>query len=496
MAKTKLSVLDTLFILFTSFSLLLLVFWMAGQLIGSDLFNELPDWTGKILNSLWGFLISGGISVLIYWLKPGRKNSPNYIIWILATTLFLLLMISGVYALYPNSSNSSPSLTQYKLHFRLNYPKAPTVLAYVQQQPVWENEIRNIVVQPTGYFQEEIDFPEMNKKYYAKITPLITSSFFSDSAVRIPMELCFVRTTKDPPKDKIVGILKCDPDHVFRSEPADPGYIKLCSLQESSLNNFHLIATAHAQGVAQKLGISGWTVPNLHTLETSSDQGFTRINIESTQLPVEIANADAYTASVFVNNMPVFIDGFKPADLRKKFEYQQGIHYEFGLENLGFSGANDGYETIDVVFNFYREMKPVKQINCSLRYVALRNSRTRFINPAPDYHFKWVAKYHSTINKEYEVFCLSTISSETANSEKTRMDNAQLKYKQNTIVGVIRPPLPPNKYYGVIAGLQQSNKQIRFTFSREEAMDLLHWVKQEPTGIFNPTSYLYKIKGD
>ena len=50
--RVRWSVLDTLFILVSSLAILLLILWIAGQIIGRDQFDQLPGWATGMANKL------------------------------------------------------------------------------------------------------------------------------------------------------------------------------------------------------------------------------------------------------------------------------------------------------------------------------------------------------------------------------------------------------------------------------------------------------------
>jgi hypothetical protein len=61
--------------------------------------------------------------------------------------------------------------------------------------------------------------------------------------------------------------------------------------------------------------------------------------------------------------------------------------------------------------------------------------------------------------------------------------------------GVTRPPLGDNPNYAVAVGLQQPSGQIRFTYDKPAAQELLQWMKTQRTNsnLVSKDSYLYPL---
>jgi hypothetical protein len=292
-----------------------------------------------------------------------------------------------------------------------------------------------------------------------------------------------------------MAILKCSSARIFEMENADPGCIELCgSKLPGPTGSFTLFSSCYAETPRAMQGkASGWAVPNLNTLITEKKSGFTHVSIKSTVLSSQLAGANRYSYAIRVNGTPIYIDGFQPRDLMRSFRFTEGINLEFGLQNLGFSGKNDGFEKIEVHFEFFTDTRLIQQTVCSFDYVALRSSATREIVTPDGSKFQWEANYKVPGGTEYEVFNLSSTDILEIRRSKQKIDNAMLTYKGIRIVGVIRPPLPPNKNYGVILGLELSNKQIRFLYSLEEAKEMINWAKQQPGTNFSRSMYVYRI---
>jgi hypothetical protein len=255
---------------------------------------------------------------------------------------------------------------------------------------------------------------------------------------------------------------------------------------------FQLFSSAMAQPPLQKTKYTGWIVPNISTLNTKKKVGFSEIKIISTSLPASISSANKFAYYISVNGTSIYIDGFLPEYIKQPFSYKAGINLLFGLENLGFSGNDNGFEKVQVKLRFFHDEKLLKDIMCSFNYVALRSTVSKSKIVADDGSlFEWEAAYKVPAGTEYEVFWVSPMQVEMARKGKGEIANADLTYQNQKLIGVIRPPKPPNKHFGVCVGLVLPNQQIKFTFSRQDAMELLNFVKTK-----NKYVFLYHVLGD
>ena len=60
----------------------------------------------------------------------------------------------------------------------------------------------------------------------------------------------------------------------------------------------------------------------------------------------QIKEANRYSYSVRINDISIFFDGLLPKYILNPFEFEKGVQIKFGIENLGFSGNDNGYEKI------------------------------------------------------------------------------------------------------------------------------------------------------
>ncbi len=360
-----------------------------------------------------------------------------------------------------------------RLLFKLAYSSAPEELRLCQQKPTFK--YRNIRKQEEGYFDEYIDVPNQDEDYVSYFVKTVNNSEYSTNATENPIEICFKRNDKDIRSDHVLAILKAGNDLKFKPDIGDPGCINLCEPnQTGSVTSFSLFSAAFAQPDQAGKKNYGWTVPNLQTLKEKKITGFSEIIIKSKSLNPKLKESNLYYYSIEVNNTPIYIDGLLPEYMKYPFSYEKGISLDFGLENLGFSGINKGYEKIAVTVYFYHDSKFISSILLPLDYVALRNSDPKDKEASDGSKFIWEALFKA--NRENQIFVLSTINVQEALNSKKRIDSGPLLFKGNKVVGVVRPPYRDNKNYGVCVGVVLPGKQVKFTFDNKEANEFVTYL--------------------
>ena len=86
---------------------------------------------------------------------------------------------------------------------------------------------------------------------------------------------------------------------------------------------------------------------------------------------------------------------------------------------------------------------------------------------------KWSGTYNSPAKPDkYEVFLTSSTAIQAIRQFKAHFDQANLEFNKQRLVAVIRPPLPPSKFFGVAAGIILESGQTRFTYDEEIAGQL------------------------
>lgn len=373
-----------------------------------------------------------------------------------------------------NAISQGVEKEEAKILFKLDYNPSLDNLRLLQRAPEFDE--RNIAKQESGYFEEEITLPTGDNNFFALVAPRLNTNTLGDDVVQTPLEICFQRTNKKIREDGILAIIYAGEDKTFRQEPGDPGCVTLCNENQASLpNSFHLFPRAFAQTTLNENKFYGWAVPNLQTLKDERKKGFSQIVLDSKFLNAQIKQANRYYYSVKINDIPIFFDGLLPKHLLSQFDYDKGLHLEFGIENLGFSGNDNGFEKIEINIEFYRNSEFIKSIPLKFDYVALRRNDAEELQTSDGSKFQWKALF--TANQENQIFIGSMPTVEGAVFTKKRLNTKLLSLNDNGLIGVIRPPFQDNPSYGVCVGLLLPNKQIQFTFTFSEAAKIKEFLK-------------------
>ena len=197
-------------------------------------------------------------------------------------------------------------------------------------------------------------------------------------------------------------------------------------------------------------------------------------------MPLPLAGldqVDSITYQVFANDTPIYFDGWPKEDTITAVKPEKGIKLEFGLENLNFSGANEGQEIIRIEFDFYSKKKLIKTLTIERSYVALREVKpVSFTKDGID--FSWMGDYFiGKAQDGFKVNIWSTPDPSELAKRKKWFDQADVQFEGRPSVSVIRPPLEPNPWYGLAIGLVDKHGRIKFTFSQAEAERISIWVK-------------------
>lgn len=497
------NLMETLFILSMSIFILILLFWIACQFLGRDQFQVLPDWLTALGGNIWGFLTAGGTSGLLYlWLKQTMKKkerqSPNYLFWILSMTVIFFIGVFCIILIGPSSRGIGQPSDQLLLRFGFKYSNCPKSLTVAYVSPFKESE--NIVLQPDNLFKLTFYNAKPFSRFMALMGPTQFDGTFSNKPITDKITLCFDRTSyRLPEKSPPSVLLECNQEKEF-SILSGGELVEICNKDapvDATLNsNFITMAYASQEDIKESVS-PGWIVPSLESLNSYKKDGFTQFSIELKK-EQGVEKADRAVFSVFINGTPIYIDGFEPKYLAKKITTIEAINYKFGLQNLGFAGADKGYENIEVVVQFMQGDNLIKQIKYPFKYVAIRSFDRRFATTLEGHPFYWEASYIKAKETDYEVFIASSHNPNLAEDIKQKVDSGAYTYSTNQkIVAVVRPPLGTNKNYGVVVGLEYDTGQIRFTFKKDEAEELCSWVKQmnSVNMVFPKDAYLYRIKG-
>ncbi len=480
--------LDTVVVLFISSALVLFVLWLGATFADKSILDKLPDWLSKVSSSVWTWLTTGAAAAaaLRQRLRLGagsREKLPNYPLAIGATTVGMICLVLAV----TKSVGGGTPAGDFLLKFRVAFaePRKHLPLSFIQRLPKWL-EPQGLAVLPDGnMYQVRIDLPLPGKEFRAKVQPLNEEGgIYTDNLYPSPLKVCFVRPPRDPPNGVFhyYARINCRLDQGCSVDPEeDPGWATNCPSDAAwRLLPLWCVPAAYAQApLARPQTEVGWLVPSLPTLRKlleTNKIGYTEYLIQSGPLK-SLAGVNYFTYDIKVNGTPVAIDGWRASDLRMPLEPSKGIVLQFGLENLNFSGADSGCETIDVQIAVFQQDEKIKTYDLFRKYAALRDAEQVTITAEDGLSFQWSGKYlNPTVGERCEVFVGSTSDVRYAGQLKARIDRAGLKYEGQDVVGVVRPPLN-NPNYGVSVGLRQASGQVRFMFDNTGERALTKWIQ-------------------
>ena len=506
--------LDVLFILSASVVLLLLLLWMVTTLSGRPLFTDLPPWLKSIVSELWTKVIVGSatagaaILALRKYLFESRP-SLNYMIWIPATTFGLIIALFAVEQLVPKPEKPIQQKTATLVHVPIQFgaelpnkegvaPNSglpPIRVAVVSPKKEDYSKVFEPAVGDAEYpYHGEIDemptLPGLN--FVAELNPIL-SGHWDQSPGRV-WEICLKPNPQKPfpapdtpEATSMVVKLKCLAKGNCARATNDPSPAVAC--EEQVAGNTGLLPTVFAAKPDEPTPQPGWVVPSLDSLAKVPDlarPGYTRFDVKFTP-EGQAREADHYYYAVKVNQQPVYIDGFLPD--RIVIPLQPGPNWiSLALENLDFTGQDNGYENLHLTITFVKGGEVVYRQELDRKYIALRDAA-----PIPSFKteagtFEWTGKYVAPTNEDvYEILVGSSVCATAQDQEcvkrimnaKREFDGASLTLNDRPVVVQVRPPLRPSPVaYGLALGLVLPSREVKFTFSSTETDQFCRWAAE------------------
>lgn len=375
-----------------------------------------------------------------------------------------------------------------------------------------------------GQFKSELEPPGPGKRVIGYLSHKVNdhSSLKSRRARHSRTKFCFLQNLPLPNTAAAFVALQCREGEKCRIKEAG-GIVSEC-ISASNAGDF--IKVGHRVVSQHNISDMVWIAPSLTTLsELKKFQrtGYTRFQIEFA-FPSSI-DADAYSYAVKANGNSLYFDGLAPGDEIYPLTTTGPLKLEFGLENLNFAGWNHGCDRLDLELTLYAKGKQIKSYQVIRPYAALRSAPSYQKQMRDGTKVTWNGSYIKAPGEsEWEVFALSGRNryikanfgetpspkdrtrieklKEAINYDKRRFDRLKLQFEGQRVFGVIRPPL--RKWaYGLAVGLEDPDtKQLRFTFSLDEAERLHAWLsevrlqrKDARKVLINPPNNLYEIIG-
>lgn len=490
--QARMGLLDSVIILILGCMLALILLWISAQLVGTEKFEKLPDWLTKAASSIWTYLTGVASSSLLALVRRRSGDpGPNYLLWIFGTAIVMLMIVFGLAAVLPPPDMDA--LLKFSLRVGTQgYP----ILTFSQRLPKFK-QAHNIAVESNGLYQLPVNFPGRDGRFYARAVRAVTTSQETNNPLSPITDLCFKRNPKPPGNNAPLEVwMDCSEGERCSISREDPGWAGICSEDSDWRARIRLVPVVYADAPKAQ---PGWKVPSLETLRKMPDRervGYTEFSIESRQLG-GLREADSFQYLIKVNGSPVYVDGWAPEDMLKTFDAARGFTFSFGLENLNFSGADNGCENLEVELRFRQGQRVVKKAVISRKYAALRDAVQEEVKAEDGTTFIWGGKYVKPKNEDRtELFVLSTPDLQEAKAVKARIDAAKLSYDGRDVVGVLRPPLD-NPEYGIVVGLSQPTGQIRFTYDTVSAQKLRDWTRTQRTknrSVFRHDTFFYQMR--
>ncbi len=382
------------------------------------------------------------------------------------------------------------------LKFSLKSDKQDRPILSFQQKHPHFLEPHNIAAEADGHYQENVEWPAPNQEFEGAAVRSVQTSQFDNDPISKTTRMCFASNPKPPTNDPPFAVMMvCSEGNGCSFSPSDFGWATECPKGSSEVRpEFSLVPKMWAESAGQSEVKPGWRVPSLATLKQMTESkrvGYTQFTIQASKLP-GLESADSFRYMITANGSPLYVDGWAPQDMLKEFSASKGLDFSFGMENLSFSGGDQGCENIGVVLEFRKGDQPIKTVQLTRRYAALRDAMTEEVRSADGLVFTWAGTYVKPPNEDRtEIFVVSTPDLTEASRTKSAIARANLSYQGRNVVGVLRPPLNEPQY-GVVLGLVQPTGQIKFTFDPPTAQALLAWSKT--TKVFRRVPFIYQMR--
>jgi hypothetical protein len=378
-----------------------------------------------------------------------------------------------------------------------------------------ENRIKNhtIFLEPgSSYYVDTIPLLARGKKRNAAIYSVVRQSFLPASTDFV--QFCLSRASVIPDSGKNYTTYDCEQGGSCTHNNLSPKWFDLCPVANSELNYFlsPLIRTAYADDTV------AWAIPSLDTLQQREDLfgiGYTRFKVEAATAMNK--NYDGFYYDLEVNGRQANVNGLPGSYRAQEHDFSKPVAMEFGLQNLNFSGVNDGCDEIALTLHFVKDGEEVgAPISLRRSYVALRDARDKNLT-SDGQAYRWTGKYQRAPKMyDSEVFISSILIAKNldfqANAQKLKnakhtisrmkrdFDALGLKFEGRPLVAVIRPPLTQLSY-GLAIGMVEETQQIRFTYENATAERLKKFLLQQRDrgGAYHSTiadsTFIYTVRG-
>lgn len=122
--ESRLNLLDSVVVALGATTLALFLFWAAGHILGIGIFEDVPAYLQSASKHLFAVITGGALSsslLLIVRRQVSGRIPPNYLIWVAASTTFLIVAIFGLtYGIKQiKSEKTSKNLRNYQIERKI-----------------------------------------------------------------------------------------------------------------------------------------------------------------------------------------------------------------------------------------------------------------------------------------------------------------------------------------------------------------------------------------
>jgi hypothetical protein len=493
--------LDIIFIFSTAVFLVLFVFLLAGNQLPAGV-RELLKESGNIGKYLIG--AAGGTAFVSQVIRMLIRRTTNRFLLLYIVLAFVLLLGSTYLVGRPSAGQGFASAD---LHISTIYPAKTQVLfshTYSWQYDENLSDQAKADAKAAEYLAH-IDLPfDLTTRSASTFgiqgfdDKLIDPAHRADQRKLVTYYVICLHRAKEGREAGVQIYMKCGERACSIDTARDSGIAASCAATSQTnatvLNPIQIffppsVLAADIKPQTIQSSAPYWTVPVLSTLEQAKVNergGYTRFDVSLTPSPA-LSHSNSYQYQLFVNGQAVYFNGFPPEAFRSPFDPSKPIQFAFGLRNLNFSGARNGFEDLELQFTFFNGEVPTVRQTISRKYVALRSDAPGHpLDPSKGVvqdsavgSFKWEATYqYSSHDDVFTAQALSVPDLAKIAGVKRLLDSVNLIFENQRVVLVARPPLWCNSFAdGVIGLVQETTGQVRFTFDKDEVRRLSVWAR-------------------
>ncbi|MCW5634621.1 MAG: toll/interleukin-1 receptor domain-containing protein [Rubrivivax sp.] len=433
--------------------------------------RALPSYQGwRVRNDSFG----PDMNALIDSLDGTRRQPKGRRVWIGAAVGALAIGMAGAWWW----THEGPEVRRGSLGLRIQLGpeaeeaggQAPRFLLSVHEPVI----IRKSELPPPkrlapGLFEVEegnTPLPGRGERYRADVRRQPLSARLDHSPHHGRTSVCLERSPGAPTHD-LRARLSCDEGENCARADDDPGHFHDCgqAVQGRAAPAWTWWPTAFAQAP----NAPAWVVPSIETLRARAGTGpdFTAISLTTPPLP-QLAEARAVSVQLAVNGHEVLIDGFPPDASAVDFDPKVGVRLDFGLENLNFTGAQQGMDHIDVVLRFLAGQRLVREARATLAYISLRDHEPPTTVGDPALGLRWSARaVRGNPNERWQVWIAGAKDPALLMRARVAFDQARLRVsidgQDYPLTAHIRPPSPGlSDHWGLYVGIRQPSGQLYF----------------------------------